>query len=337
MGGGNTQVIGDKAPYGDIKLTAAEIAAIFGGGIPRLLDTAEPYGAAILARNPELKGALFISGQFRPMAPAKSEAASWFVTNYLTKLAQSAWVSRTQPPLPRGAAANLALADPKFPDLDTYSGRALLAKPVNNLSFPNNDGPLWVLTDLATAKALGLTPVSIENAAGAFVAPTAASLEAAVATMKPDENGLLVSDPAATAPSAPAAAAAVADPYPLTFVEYALAPAEPLVDEATCSVRSSSQALLERWLAYVTGDGQQALPAGFVPLTPALATEAKESIAKVGRATPVTGPCGGHVVLPPGQRVRGRRSDRLRSRRTRPRRGSGVGSAGKRRRGGAGR
>ena len=293
VGGGNTQVIGDKAPYANIKLTTAEVAAIFGGGIPRLLDGGQPYGASILAGNPELKGALFISGQYRPLAPAKPEATSWFLTNHLQQLSPDDWVSRTQPPAARGASASLALADPAFSDVDLYSGRAILSKPVNALSYPNNDGPLWVMTDLATAKALGMTPVSIENAAGDFVAPTSESLTAAVSTMKADDHGLLIPDPNAVGAAGEVSATAAA-PYPLTFVEYALSPSEPLVDVTTCTKRTASQALMTKWLTYITGAGQQQLPAGFVGLTAELATQAQASILTVGTAA-VTGTCAGSL------------------------------------------
>ena len=294
VGGGITQLTGDKAPYQNLKLTPAEVAAIFAGGIPTLLDGSQPYGAAILADNPQLKGVLSISGQIRPLAPAKPESTSYFVTHYLQQLAPDAWVSRTQPPVARGASASLALADPSFPDIDLYSGRAILAKPVNTVSFPSNDGPLWVMTDLATARALGLTPVAIENADGVSVMPTEDSLRAAVATMVPDEQGILQ-----PAPLTPGDASAAAGPaYPLTYVEYALAPAEPLVDQSTCAVRGTSQALMQQWLTYVTGTGQEHLPAGLVALTPELETEAEAAIAKVG-TSPATGPCA-NTVNPPG-------------------------------------
>jgi hypothetical protein len=84
-------------------------------------------------------------------------------------------------------------------------------------------------------------------------------------------------------------------PYPLTFVEYALAPATPLVD-ATCTPRAGSQALLTTWLSYITGPGQKILPKGFEPLPPALATEAATPVAEVGTAPVPSTPPG----TPPG-------------------------------------
>ena len=67
--------------------------------------------------------------------------------------------------------------------------------------------------------------------------------------------------------------AAASGAYPLTMIEYAMAPAEPLVD-AACAPRAESQQLLSSWLTYLTGPGQATLAPDFVPLTPELAAEA---------------------------------------------------------------
>jgi hypothetical protein len=97
-----------------------------------------------------------------------------------------------------------------------------------------------------------------------------------VADMQPDAQGLLQPPAQPTDPNA----------YPLTYVEYALVPAQPLVD-ATCAPRTASQAELTTWLHYLTGAGQKVLPDGLAPLTPALAAQASTAIAQVG-ATPNT-------------------------------------------------
>ena len=153
---------------------------------------------------------------------------------------------------------------------------------------------MWAITDLVTARALGLTPVAIENAKGDFVAPTPESMTAAVATMKTNADGLLLPDPLATSEgvhtSGGASAAEVVEPYPLTFVQYAMSPAQPLVDPLSSARRTDSQALLSSWLGYLTGQGQHVLPSGFEPLPPALQSVAQTTIPLVGSA-PVTGPC----------------------------------------------
>ena len=72
--------------------------------------------------------------------------------------------------------------------------------------------------------------------------------------MHPDANGLLVPD---TALATDTVAAGAVQPYPLTYVIYALAPAQPLVDAAHCA--SILQAL-RSWLHYPFGAGQQNSP-----------------------------------------------------------------------------
>jgi len=147
----------------------------------------------------------------------------------------------------------------------------------------------WTLTDLATAKEMGLTPVAIRNAAGKYVLPTAASLAAAVPTMTKQADGTLVPNPASKANP---------DAYPLSFVEYALAPAAPLVSTAgaerlaapgraaaSTTPRTASQALLTSWLTYATGAGQSSLPPGFAPLTADLQAQAAKAIAAIGKGT----------------------------------------------------
>jgi hypothetical protein len=110
-------------------------------------------------------------------------------------------------------------------------------------------------------------------------------MAAAVPSMLVDADGRRQPDPAGAAAGA----------YPLTMVEYAMTPAEPLVD-AACAARPGAQALLASWLQYLIGPGQQALPAGFTPLTPDLQAEAGATIPRVG-ASPSTA-CG--PTTPPG-------------------------------------
>lgn len=300
---------GKNVPYSNVRLTLEEVSALLSGGVYDMPS----HLAAIYARNPQLAATGFFNTQtgFQVAATAEAEATSWFATRHLDTLRPDAWrvpanagVFGSDAGLPRGADAALAIAAPSYAGaLNLFSSRPVLERNLNVNGF----GGIWVLTDLATARGLGLTPVSIENASGAFVAPTAETMAAAVTTMKPAADGQLVPRPTATGAS-PAATdgmlvpspgavggAGEVQPYPLTFVEYALAPATPLVD-ATCTPRAGSQALLTTWLSYITGPGQKILPKGFEPLPPALATEAATAVAEVGTAPlPCTPP-----VTPPG-------------------------------------
>jgi hypothetical protein len=258
-----------------------------------------PYEAAIHDRNPEL------TQLFNTTAPgfsggyvgayADSEASSWYATRWLKTLAAGAWKVPDSPTFgadrgrARGTDISLARADPSFANaLSLLSGRPAARKGLIGTSADPRG--VWLLTDLVTAKALSLTTVQIQNSKGDFIAPTSESLLAALPTMKQDDAGVLIADPGATA------GAGAVQPYPMTMVEYALAPAEPLVD-ASCVARTDSQALLKGWLGHLVGDGQAALPAGFVALPPDLQAAAKAAVDKVG-AAPVTGDCAGKVVTP---------------------------------------
>ena len=197
----------------------------------------------------------------------------------------------------------MAAANPDYQnELSLLLGRPAVSKVLDAAdNTVGTDGPVWVVTDLASARALGMSPVAVENAAGQFVDPTSDSMTAAVSTMKADRDGMLVADPSVTIASASGTQAASANtvPYPLTFVEYAMVPAEPLVDMSTCTARSNSQVLLTKWLDYLVGDGQKTLADGYAPLPSSLVDQAKSQIAKVGTA-PVTGTCAGRVTLPAG-------------------------------------
>ena len=277
---------GKKVPYRDVKLTLQEAAALLGGGTYGI----EPYLDTILARNPELKKAgMFQTGtQFQVGAASTEDATTWFQTHHVDALRPNDWKVPSLPGVfgaeagrARGSDVDYATAVPSYQSsLSLYTGRPALQRNVTGLA---EFGGVWVFTDLVTARSLGMTPVQLENAAGAFVAPTPENMVAAVTKMRPGADGMLLPDPNAVA------AAGEVQPYPLTHVEYALAPTEPLVDE-TCQPRTGSQALLADWLGYITGAGQQLLPAGFEPLTPSLAVQAHANRAKVG-ASPLTGEC----------------------------------------------
>jgi hypothetical protein len=75
------------------------------------------------------------------------------------------------------------------------------------------------------------------------------------------------------------------EPYPLTYVEYAIAPAQPLLN-SDCTADTAAQTALNEWLTFLVGDGQKDLPAGMAPLPSSLTAEAQAAIAKVGTGAP---------------------------------------------------
>ena len=263
-------------------MTAAEAATLVGQG---LTFFGIQSGSEFLARNPHLG----LEAYYRPDSDKTDRHGGCPRCDGRVALrhvvprhsrAPDQWIQR--PSLEeRGVHAQLGNADPDFAtSLSPVSQKSQMAALRNSLGQnAGNTGPAWVLTDYATAVELGLTPVAIENAAGEFVLPTPQSIAAGVATMTVEPDGRRTPDPGASTPGA----------YPLPMLEYAMAPAEPLVDEA-CSLRTESQQALSSWLAFLTGPGQEGLGAGFVPLTPELAAEAEQAIARVG-TSPSTAAC----------------------------------------------
>jgi sortase A len=299
VGGGYHPVVDgrplfDKSPYPLLKVSAAETGALVGGGLIWFGNLNNPYRTSLTQRNPTINGDAYAPDVPGVMASSLPSTTTWTMTSYLSALAPDQFIApREPPPGHRGATSDFALATPPYDqELLTLSGRAQMSKYTLPLPFSTSDGPVWAVTDRATALALGLAPAALENASGDFVAPTNDTMSAAVATMKPDAQGMLLPDVQATTapPSSTASSAPGATVYPLTFVEYALVPAEPLMDASTCTARTGAQSLLNSWLQYVTGAGQSKLPAGLEPLTPDLAAQASAAIAKVG-TSPVTGPC----------------------------------------------
>lgn len=291
VGGGMLDPQGQKAPFQDIKLTLDEVAKLMAGGFEGIRGDL----AAVEQRNPSLREFFDSTSAFgdQPGAYPEGESTSWFMTNHLAELRPDSFQVPNAPGRfgsdagrPRGAETNLALADPSYLNaVSLVLGRPAARKIMSVAASPSSSGGVWFFTDLATAQALGLTVVQIENANGDFVAPTPESMAAAVPTMTVDEHGVRLPDPRAT--GEPGATVA---PYPLTFVEYGIAPTEPLADAATNVCRPTSQDLLGTWLMYVTTGGQAVLPSGLEPLPPALAAEATAAIAEVG-ATPSATPC----------------------------------------------
>lgn len=276
--------------FSDVDLTADELAQLFGQGVFGFNPQA---GDPTLSRNPQLAAA--VSGLGGPaMAPSGSDATTFLATRWFDSRAASSWVSPVVPLddvpglSPRGPEDELSAASPPFPVAisSQYSARATLKRSVAaaSLANPGNYPITWVLTDLATAEQLDIPVAALENSRGEFVAPTAASLAAAVPSMERRADGTVLPG---TGPDAAGA-------YPLAFVEHAVVPTEPLVTD-DCTPRTDAQAVLAGWLDYLTGAGQAQL-VGLLPLGDDLTTIATASKARVGQ-TPSTRTCG--TVDPP--------------------------------------
>ncbi len=159
-------------------------------------------------------------------------------------------------------------------DLDGIVTCPVRFRPAGDIDLVLAKGCLrFVIVDQATSSTLSLTPARLATTSG-YVAPTADSLTAAAGgTLNAD--GYFASDSA--------------DAYPLTFVEYAIVPKAPLVDDK-CKPRAAQQAELLNFLKVATQAAPEDLPAGFATLPASLKEKAAAEIAKIGTG-PATGKC----------------------------------------------
>lgn len=127
----------------------------------------------------------------------------------------------------------------------------------------------------AEARYYGLAVASLQNAKGQFEAPSATSLDAAVASGNPTVN----SDGTLT----PDYTKAETGVYPMTSVEYAAVCGNPTTTTRAAAIKS----MLDELLKVTGGTTSGQLPEGFVPLPSALYTQAKTDVTQdvVGGAT----------------------------------------------------
>ncbi|MFF7211615.1 hypothetical protein ACFZAU_13930 [Streptomyces sp. NPDC008238] len=135
---------------------------------------------------------------------------------------------------------------------------------------------ILAVTDTPTARRYGLVTANLQNASGAFVAPTDAAMLAAQKSMKAGPvGGVMVSDPRAAAKNA----------YPLTVLTYAAT-----VPERLSKQEGRDYAAL---LRYAVGKGQApgvtpgTLPEGYAPLPASLRKQTESAAdAVVSRSGP---------------------------------------------------
>jgi hypothetical protein len=150
---------------------------------------------------------------------------------------------------------------------------------------------LLAVVDAATATRYGLPTAALRNAAGQFVTPTTASMQAGVAAMKPSAvPSVLASDPVATDPAA----------YPLTALSYAVA--SPSALDAAAGKDYAA------FLRYAAGPGQQPgiapgqLPPGMAPLPDGLRAQTVAAAATMealaGKPPDGSGPAVSAAVVP---------------------------------------
>jgi hypothetical protein len=225
-------------------------------------------------------------------ATSGTDATTYLATSYLNALAPTQLVSapNTQaafPSEPLGTVPNFGTPPPDY-DVQTYTGRSILG----HYTTPLSGTAWWALTDAATAATTwgGLDDFALQTsdsqsaapANATYVTPTTASMQAAAANMTAQPDGTFLPDPQGGQVNG-------VEPYPLTYIEYAIAPAQPLLN-ADCTANTAAQTALQEWLSFLVGQGQQDLPAGMAPLPSSLTAQANAAIAKLGTSPPACTP-----------------------------------------------
>jgi hypothetical protein len=227
-------------------------------------------------------------------ATSGTDATTYLASKFLDALAPSQLVSAPNaqaafPPEQLGTLSNFGVPPPAF-DVQTYTGHTILG----HYMTPLSGTAWWALTDAATAASTwgGLddfalqTPDSVSSAPSqaTYVAPTQVAMQAAVADMTAQSDGTLLPNPQGGAVNG-------VEPYPLTYVEYAIAPTQALMN-SNCTSDTVAQTAMNQWLTFLVGQGQSDLPAGMAPLPGPLAAQAEADIAKVGSAASACTPSG---------------------------------------------
>ncbi|HEX4126560.1 MAG TPA: hypothetical protein VHX67_03175 [Acidimicrobiales bacterium] len=299
--------------FSQLKITIAQFAQLLsnGGYVDVSASGAQTndtgtwtsqLGQGILALNPELAHAFqdscsgcVIVGTGSGVgvaATSGTDATTYLVSRFLDALVPGQLVSAPNhqadsPPQQLGTTTNFGAPPPAY-DVQTYTGRSILA----HYMTPLSGTAWWTVTDAATAAATwgGVDDFALQapdsltatSDQATYVAPTVAAMQAAVANMTAQPDGTLLPDPQGGAVNG-------VEPYPLTYVEYAIAPAAPLMN-ADCTPNTSGQTDLSQWLTFLVGPGQNDLPAGMAQLPSSLVTQAQADIAQVGSAAAACSP-----------------------------------------------
>ena len=208
-------------------------------------------------------------------------ATAFVATRFLHAVAPKSLVSITKTPTPLGTVANFSLASPRF-DVDPSTGLINIVHLMTPAFAPGRFAGLpWALLSATDANAIffGMADFAVQAPGSnppVYVPADKTTMQAAVAGMTAQPDGTLL--PNATDDTTKA--------YPLTYVEYAIVPAQPLVT-SSCTLQTQTELNLFDWLDYITGAGQTELPKGMAPLTTSLQAQAQAAIAKVGQ-TPIT-------------------------------------------------
>jgi hypothetical protein len=161
-----------------------------------------------------------------------------------------------------------ALAEPAFLNSDKNpqnQAKALYTQVNVNAEPPREAG--FADMNWYEASYYGLDAASLQNAAGVFVAPSAASIDAALGDATAEPNGTLNFDYTNTSDTAA---------YPEPVIFYAAVSTEPQPAAQADAIKT----IIGNMLSLTASPGASGLPPGIVPLTSSLTTEAEADLSK---------------------------------------------------------
>ena len=295
--------------YSQLRITLGQLAQLLSnGGYEDVTGSGQStsdsgtwgsqLGQGLLALNPQLANGYQDScatcniAGVGVAATSGTDATTYLATSFLnavvpTQLASAPDPRAAFPSEPLGTISNFGEPPPAY-EVQPYTGRSILA----HYMTPLSGSAWWAVTDAATAAATwgGLDDFALQTpdslaaapAQATYVTPTTSSMQAAVANMTAQGDGTVLPNPEGGAVNG-------IEPYPLTYVEYAIAPAQPLLN-SDCTANTAAQTTMKQWLTFLVNQGQGDLPTGMAPLPSSLVAQATAAIAKVGAAAPACTP-----------------------------------------------
>jgi phosphate transport system substrate-binding protein len=265
----------------DLKLTPALLAGIFNGTVK---SWANPDIQALNPGHEFSNGVSSIRQNILAYGRADYSAQTLLVTSWFEDVAKQAWEAGGSVFAKEGATYIM----PSTFQISLITGGGTLASNVADpLTLSGDRFSIgWIgYMDAATAAFYNLPTVKIQNSSGNWVQATTSSVDAQLQHMNPDPNGVTaMPDFNTNDPSA----------YPLTQVEYALVPTS-VFSNSVVTFDGAHGVVLRKFITWAVTDGQDALPPGYVPLTPGLASSALDAVGQIpthGGGSPTPTPTG---------------------------------------------
>jgi hypothetical protein len=224
-----------------------------------------PFGGTAMLSDLQSGPQILADAEQDPIEMTQNDDGSWTEDSWVTQGIQSD---------PKGCEAVSSLpTNLGLPNSGSYFPSSQPLTAAHAIQGFVNGGTLgfaFSAMDASEADFYGLLPANLQNASGAFVAPSSASITAALKDATASSNGTLIPSFTTTDPAA----------YPMPMVTYALISTSP---QASTDQADQLTEMLTNLVNYshTGGAGSSApLPPGYVPLPDNLAQQALTEISK---------------------------------------------------------